>query len=95
MVYIKYLFEPLTKEELMSKKNTAPSLETSLTTIAQLIETMEKGDLTLEQSLEHFERGVGLIKHCQQILQKAEQKVQILMQDNNKEDLAPYQGHEE
>jgi exodeoxyribonuclease VII small subunit len=68
-----------------------PNLEISLKEINTLIENMEKGDLSLEHSLEKFERGITLIKHCQKVLQEAEQKVQILIQDN----LQPYENNEE
>lgn len=67
-----------------------PDLEQSFSEISELIDKMEHHELTLEQSLGHFERGIVLIKHCQKILQTAEQKVQILIQNNNKEELAPY-----
>ena len=76
----------------MSRKNTNPNLETSLAEINTLIEQMEKGDLSLEHSLTHFERGVTLIKHCQKILTEAEQKVSVLMSD---ETLSPYVNKEE
>ena len=75
----------------MSKKtNKLPSLEESLTEITQVIDKMEHGELTLEQSLAQFERGIGLIKHCQKVLTEAEQKVQHLIQKNNREELASY-----
>ncbi len=70
--------------------NTLPNLETSLTEISQLIDKMEHSELTLEQSLNHFERGIMLVKHCQKILEEAEQKVQILIQNNNQEELSTY-----
>jgi exodeoxyribonuclease VII small subunit len=78
----------------MTKKAKAPSLEESLTEITLLIEKMENGDLSLEQSLERFERGITLIKNCQKILQDAEQKVQILTQANNNEQLDSYETPE-
>jgi exodeoxyribonuclease VII small subunit len=75
----------------MTKKPTKlPNLEESLAEITQLIDKMEHGDLTLEQSLEQFERGITLIKHCQKTLTEAEQKVQILLQNNGKEELSAY-----
>lgn len=77
------------------KKSKLPTLESSLTEIAALIEQMEQGDITLEQSLTQFERGVTLIKHAQKILQDAEQKVQILMQNNNHPELDSYENKEE
>lgn len=79
----------------MSKKARIADLESSLKEINELIGKMEQGDLTLEQSLGHFEQGITLIKNCQQILREAEQKVQILIQNSNPsngtdEELKPY-----
>ena len=77
----------------MAKKKTAPDFEKSLQTLEQLVEQMESGDLTLEKSLEAFEQGIRLTKECQQALREAEQKVQILMNQNGSEELRPF--HEE
>ena len=75
----------------MAKKITQPpTLEASLEEVTQLIDKMEHGELTLEQSLAQFERGVTLIKHCQKMLEAAEQKVQLLIQKNNQDTLTPY-----
>ena len=43
---------------------------------------MERGEQELEKSLEDFERGVALMKHCHSVLKDAEQKVEILVKDN-------------
>lgn len=72
------------------KPTKLPTLEESLTEISQLIDKMEHGEPTLEQSLTHFERGITLVKHCQKVLNEAEQKVQILIQNNQQEELADY-----
>ena len=81
----------------MSKKaEKLPSLEASLAEITQLIDKMEKDEQTLDQSLSQFERGISLIKHCQKILVDAEQKIQILTQNNNNKDtLMPYGDDDE
>jgi exodeoxyribonuclease VII small subunit len=76
-------------------KDQLPDLETSLTEINGLITQMEQGELSLEQALERFERGIHLIKHCQKVLQDAENKVQILIQNNNQDELQPYENREE
>jgi len=47
-----------------------------------LVERMERGEQDLETSLSDFERGVSLMKHCHSKLKDAEQKVDILMKDN-------------
>lgn len=78
----------------MNKKPKQATLEASLTEISALIEKMEQGGLTLEESLNHFEQGVKLIKNAQKILQDAEQKVQILIQKTNQESLDPYENEE-
>ncbi len=54
-----------------------------------LVEKMEHGELSLEDSLQHFEKGVQLSRACQQALRDAEQKVEILMQKNDREDIVP------
>jgi exodeoxyribonuclease VII small subunit len=43
---------------------------------------MDSGELSLEDSLLAFEKGIGLIRQCQATLQQAEQKVQLLMEKN-------------
>ncbi|NNJ94136.1 MAG: exodeoxyribonuclease VII small subunit [Halobacteria archaeon] len=67
------------------KKTTTPDFEKSLGELEKLVEKMEQGDLSLESSLEHFEKGVQLSRTCQQALREAEQKVEILMQKNEQD----------
>ena len=67
-----------------------PDFEASLKELETLVETMEKGDLSLEDSLGHFERGVQLSRTCQQALKDAEQKVDILMKKSGQDELAPF-----
>lgn len=63
----------------MSKKQTEqPSFEQSLSELEALVERMESGELSLEESLGAFEQGIALTKSCQQALQAAEHKVEIL-----------------
>lgn len=64
--------------------------EQSLQELEKLVERMEKGDLSLEDSLKDFERGVALTRSCQEALKTAEQKVQQLIQQNGKPLLTPF-----
>ena len=64
--------------------------EKSLAELEQLVEEMENGDLTLDQSLSKFEKGVALTKACQQALQEAEQRVNILMEKNGEATLEDF-----
>jgi exodeoxyribonuclease VII small subunit len=64
----------------MARKPQQPAnLEQSLDTLEALVERMESGDLSLEESLKAFEEGVRLTRECQQALRAAEQKVRILL----------------
>ena len=74
----------------MSEKKTEIDFEKALAELEQLVETMEKGDLTLEESLKHFERGVTLTRACQQALADAEQKVRILTRNSEAGELAEF-----
>lgn len=64
------------------KAEQMPDFEAALVELENLVEVMETGEITLEESLAHFERGIKLTRQCQQALKQAEQKVRILMQDN-------------
>jgi len=58
--------------------------------LEKLVELMERGDISLEESLKSFERGIRLTRTCQQALQDAEQKVQILLEKNGQQTLEPF-----
>ena len=62
-------------------------LEDALQELENLVETLEEGELSLEESLKQFERGVALTRSCQKALQEAEQKVRILMEKNGESSL--------
>lgn len=74
----------------MAKKTAEFDFEKALAELEALVEKMEQGDLTLEESLRQFERGVALTRACQKALQDAEQKVQILMQNSGGAGLRPF-----
>jgi exodeoxyribonuclease VII small subunit len=74
----------------MPKKKLPPSFEDSLAELEQLVDRLERGDISLEESLQAFERGVNLTRTCQKALQEAEQKVQILIEKNGKQVLEPF-----
>ena len=76
----------------MSEKNPEIDFEKSLAELEQLVETMEKGDLTLEESLKQFERGVSLTRACQKALAHAEQKVKILIRNSESGELAEFEA---
>jgi exodeoxyribonuclease VII small subunit len=74
-----------------TKKASTVDFESALNELEALVEKMEQGDSSLEESLKDFERGVQLTRQCQEQLKQAEQKVQILMQKNEQQSLEPFE----
>ena len=66
----------------VKQKAKAIDFEKSLDELEDLVERMEQGDNSLEDSLKDFERGIELTRNCQTALTEAEQKVQILLKKN-------------
>ena len=67
----------------MPKKDTPDAspvarFEHSLDELEQLVEKMEQGEMSLEDSLAAYERGVGLYRRCQAALEQAELRVRLL-----------------
>lgn len=67
---------------MASKKQTGFNFEEALEELEELVTSMEEGDLSLEDSLKAFEKGIKLTRECQTALKKAEQKVQVLLDEN-------------
>lgn len=59
--------------------------EDALKRLEDIVDTLEKGELSLEKSLKIFEEGVKLSRLCNKLLDKAEKKVEILMRDEKGE----------
>ncbi|MCK5813574.1 MAG: exodeoxyribonuclease VII small subunit [Cocleimonas sp.] len=64
----------------MSKKPKPIDFEATMLELASLIDKMEQDDLSLEESLKDFERGISLTRICQSSLKDAEQRIKILTQ---------------
>lgn len=72
----------------MAAKKTYP-FEESLSRLEQLVQKMESGELSLEESLKTFEEGIRLTRECQQALKEAEQKVNLLIEKDGNVQQAP------
>ena len=68
--------------------------ESYLNELEELVERMERGDQTLEQSLKDFERGVALTKICEQTLVHAERRVEQLVKKHGDLKLEPFSPEE-
>ena len=74
----------------MARKKAALDFEQSLADLQNLVERLETGELTLEDSLTAFEQGIRLTRDCQAALAQAEQKVQILLERDGELEEAPF-----
>ncbi|MAD57525.1 MAG: exodeoxyribonuclease VII small subunit [Porticoccus sp.] len=66
------------------EKNKTVDFEKKINALEKIVEDMEKGSLSLEESLKFFEDGIKITRECQQALRNAELKVEILTADSNK-----------
>ena len=67
--------------------------EASLDALEALVEKMEHGEMSLEESLAAYERGVGLYRRCQQALEQAELRVKLLSDPDQPAAAEPFPGH--
>ena len=72
-----------TIKKTKSNLNETIDFEQSLKELEDIVRKMEQGELSLEHSLEAFEEGVKLTRDCQSALQKAEQKVALLVKNSD------------
>ncbi len=66
----------------MARTKKPANFEQSLEKLESLVDALETGDLTLEQSLKSFEEGIALTRACQTALNEAEQTVKVLTEKN-------------
>ena len=69
--------------------------EQSMQSLEVLVARMETGEMTLEESLAAYERGVGLYRHCQTALEQAELRVRLLSDPANPDDARPFDASED
>jgi exodeoxyribonuclease VII small subunit len=74
----------------VAKKQNNIDFGGALAELEALVEKMEDGNISLEESLKYFERGIALTRTCQKALAEAEQKVQILLEKNGDQQLQPF-----
>ena len=74
----------------MTNKDTKlPDFEKSLEELESLVQQLESGDLNLDESLKQFKRGVELTRHCQDVLNQAQQVVEKLLDPDDEDSAVP------
>ncbi|MCG9697274.1 exodeoxyribonuclease VII small subunit [Shewanella sp. Isolate11] len=74
----------------MAKKPENLTFEESLSELERIVAELEQGDVSLDDALKQFERGINLVRNSQGKLEQAQQKVSILTQENDQSSLHPY-----
>ena len=74
----------------MAKKPENLTFEQSLSELEQIVADLEQGDVSLDDALKQFERGINLVRNSQGKLEQAQQKVSILTQEHDQPSLQPY-----
>lgn len=75
-----------------NEPSSVTDFEQSLDALEQLVEKMEHGEMSLEDSLAAYERGVGLYRRCQTALEQAELRVRLLSDPQDPAGAEPYSG---
>jgi len=76
----------------MNKKTAAePEFEKTLAELEKLVVNLEKGDLSLDESLSGFKHGIELTQQCQTVLDNAQQTVEQLMNNGDEDSLKPFE----
>ncbi len=71
------------------------SFEESLMELENIVERLERGQLSLDESLLLFDKGIRLVKECDTMLKNAQQRVDKLIEENNGLRSEPFELHEE
>ena len=79
----------------MARKTKGVDFERALAELEALVESMEEGDLSLEESLKAYERGMQLSRACQQALDEAESRIQILAERDGETKPVPFEDQDE
>lgn len=67
----------------MSGEENKKSFEKNLAELEQVVKALESSDVSLDEMIALFEKGVGLTRECTDALNAAEQKITVLMQNKN------------
>ena len=71
-----------------------PDFEQALAELEGLVERLESGELSLDQSLQQFKRGVELTRHCQGVLEQAQQIVEQLLDPDDEGSAVPLEDED-
>lgn len=74
--------------------NQKATYEDNIKRLEEIVRCLEQGDISLEEGLSYFEEGIGLVRICQQQLDRVAHKIQVLTQDGQLKDMTGEFGEE-
>ena len=74
----------------MARDDSTPDFEQAVAELEELVKKLEQTELSLDDQLATFERGVALTRHCQALLKAAQQKVEILTKRGSQAEPEPF-----
>lgn len=80
---------------MVKEKVKSPSFEETLKELETIVSKLEVGNLALDEALDEFEKGVKLARQGQAQLQSAEQRIQILLAENNDAQLTDFSSSDD
>ena len=83
------------KSDAVVDGSAVAQFEQSLDELEQLVAKMEGGELSLDESLRSFERGIALYRNCQAALEQTEARVRLLLDPGHPESAQPFASDEE
>lgn len=85
---------PSRSPETADEPSSIAQFEKSLDELEQLVAKMEGGELSLDESLRSFERGIALFRNCQNALEQAELRVKLLLDPEDPDRATPFEADE-
>jgi exodeoxyribonuclease VII small subunit len=85
---------PSTPAEAAAEPSSIAQFEQSLDELEQLVAKMEGGELSLDESLRSFERGIALFRNCQNALEQAELRVKLLLDPDDPDSAEDFEADE-
>lgn len=76
---------------MTKKTDLVPDFEKTLAELEELVANLEKGDLSLDESLAGFKQGIELTRQCQSVLDHAQQTVESLTNNDEQESAKPFE----
>lgn len=86
---------PKSSAKTAAEPSPVAEFEHSLAELEALVAKMEGGDLSLDESLRSFERGIALVRSCQAALEQADARVKLLLDPEHPESAQPFAADEE